>query len=367
VTQHTDADDTCLEDTFVARLTEKKEKKAAESSARGNRNRSVAPVPGRQLGEDENGNRPSLLSIRKKTCKKKRTGTQASKKPSSKKQGNAKGKQNQNVTKMASDKPPSTSVQEGRFARENTAKFLEACASHPWGPIPHSTKTKAVMDRIMEAISNGEDRCVVFVQWISTLTILGAMLTGYGVKFLSLYGELPKHKRTESIEDFTAEQDIKVLLVTTGAGGQSLNLTAANYALIVDPWWNICRDDQAVGRIHRIGQEKETFPVKFAIKDSIDEKVLELQARKMEDIKRVNGRRQNTTHISIKEVAAEMHMNLSDDNDFIDDSGDIFEDVYESDDEMGQNEDSEDSYDSDEEDDGSKEDGDNDEDADWTP
>ncbi|MBI3459188.1 SWF/SNF helicase family protein, partial [Candidatus Azambacteria bacterium] len=72
----------------------------------------------------------------------------------------------------------------------------------------------------------------------------------------------------------------KVFLISLKAGGVGLNLTAADYCIILDPWWNPAVENQAIARTHRIGQTKNVFVYKFIIKNSIEEKVLHLQEKK---------------------------------------------------------------------------------------
>jgi SNF2 family DNA or RNA helicase len=75
---------------------------------------------------------------------------------------------------------------------------------------------------------------------------------------------------------------IKFFLISLKAGGVGLNLTAADYVFIVDPWWNPAVEQQAVDRTHRIGQDKTVFNYKFITKDTVEEKILAMQLRKKE-------------------------------------------------------------------------------------
>ena len=72
------------------------------------------------------------------------------------------------------------------------------------------------------------------------------------------------------------------MLISIKAGGVGLNLTAANYVLILDPWWNPYPEEQAIGRAHRIGQNKKVTVIRFISKDSIEEKIMKLQEKKIE-------------------------------------------------------------------------------------
>ena len=82
------------------------------------------------------------------------------------------------------------------------------------------------------------------------------------------------------VEEFQNNENVKVFLISLKAGGVGLNLTAADYVFIVDPWWNPAVEMQAIDRAHRIGQNKKIFVYKAITKDSVEEKILELQNSK---------------------------------------------------------------------------------------
>ncbi|MDB4728577.1 SWF/SNF helicase family protein, partial [Saprospiraceae bacterium] len=87
-------------------------------------------------------------------------------------------------------------------------------------------------------------------------------------------------QRAKEIEKFQTKDSVKSFLISTKAGGTGLNLTAADYVFMLDPWWNPAAEKQAIARAHRIGQTKKVFALKFITKDSIEEKILKLQERK---------------------------------------------------------------------------------------
>ena len=82
------------------------------------------------------------------------------------------------------------------------------------------------------------------------------------------------------MEQFSKDPNIRAFLMTTTAGGVGLNLTAADYVFVLDPWWNPFRESQAIARAHRIGQTKNVMAVKFIARETIEEKILQLQQRK---------------------------------------------------------------------------------------
>jgi len=82
------------------------------------------------------------------------------------------------------------------------------------------------------------------------------------------------------VETFQTDESIKIFLISLKAGGVGLNLTAADYVYIVDPWWNPAVEQQAIDRTHRIGQTQKIFAYKMICKDTVEEKILQLQQRK---------------------------------------------------------------------------------------
>jgi SNF2 family DNA or RNA helicase len=88
--------------------------------------------------------------------------------------------------------------------------------------------------------------------------------------------------RKEQVEKFNKSPDLKVFLISIKAGGLGLNLTEADYVFILDPWWNPAVEAQAADRAHRIGQKKKVFTYKFITRNSVEEKILTLQKRKLQ-------------------------------------------------------------------------------------
>jgi SNF2 family DNA or RNA helicase len=87
--------------------------------------------------------------------------------------------------------------------------------------------------------------------------------------------------RKEQVERFNREPQLKVFLISIKAGGLGLNLTEADYVFILDPWWNPAVEAQAVDRAHRIGQKKKVFTYKFITRNTVEEKILQLQQKKL--------------------------------------------------------------------------------------
>ena len=98
----------------------------------------------------------------------------------------------------------------------------------------------------------------------------------------SAYLDGQTKNREEVVEDFKRDPDLKTFFVSIKAGGVGLNLINASYCIILDPWWNPAVEAQAIDRIHRIGQKNSVFAYRLIAKDTIEEKVAELQNQKRE-------------------------------------------------------------------------------------
>ncbi|KAJ4265069.1 hypothetical protein NW762_005313 [Fusarium torreyae] len=117
--------------------------------------------------------------------------------------------------------------------------------------------------------------------------ILGRMLEKAGIKFAYYYGSgFTQNQRQKAIKTFKTDDNCKILIAGLGCGAQSLNLTVANRVIIVEPWWNKTREQQAFGRVHRIGQTKECYLVRIMTQHYIDSRISELQEEKAEVIDR---------------------------------------------------------------------------------
>ncbi|KAG7287136.1 hypothetical protein NEMBOFW57_006641 [Staphylotrichum longicolle] len=144
-----------------------------------------------------------------------------------------------------------------------------------------SAKTIAVKNQIL--IWQGEapeDKIIVFVNWTKLGCIIGRVLYEEGIRFLYSFGDLTRGQKDAAIAKFQSDPGIKVLVPSIRCGGQALNLSFANRVISVDQWWNTAMENQAFGRVHRIGQDKTTYFVKIAVKDSIDEGLLQMQQGK---------------------------------------------------------------------------------------
>ncbi len=137
-----------------------------------------------------------------------------------------------------------------------------------------SSKVDIVNKHMMSKLNKGH-KIIVFFSFLKGIEIIGELLKKQGVEYLTLTGQTEARK--EVIENFNANANIKVLLMTLKTGGVGLNLTAADVVYIFDPWWNKAAEFQAVDRLHRIGQKKEVTCYSIITEDTIEQKMQELQ------------------------------------------------------------------------------------------
>jgi SNF2 family DNA or RNA helicase len=100
------------------------------------------------------------------------------------------------------------------------------------------------------------------------------------ISFCYLDGSTALNKRKEEVTRFQEDEGVKAFLISLKAGGVGLNLTVADYVYIVDPWWNPAAEMQAIDRAHRIGQTRKVFAYKMICKDTVEERILQMQQRK---------------------------------------------------------------------------------------
>ncbi len=153
-----------------------------------------------------------------------------------------------------------------------------------------TTKTAHTMERaklelladLLPALVDDGRRVLVFSQFTEMLALAAELLNTLALPYLTLTGQTPPRQRGAVVRQFQAQGDASaaILLVSLKAGGLGLNLTAADTVIHLDPWWNPAVEEQATARAHRIGQDQPVFVYKLVVEGSIEERMLELQARK---------------------------------------------------------------------------------------
>jgi non-specific serine/threonine protein kinase len=142
----------------------------------------------------------------------------------------------------------------------------------------HSIKLEELAREIVENI--GDHKALIFSQFLGMLALIKAKLEELGVKYEYFDGSTTAPDREKAIQSFQNDDEVRVFLISLKAGGVGLNLTAADYVYIVDPWWNPAVEQQAIDRTHRIGQTKNIFAYRMICKDTIEDKIIQLQEKK---------------------------------------------------------------------------------------
>jgi non-specific serine/threonine protein kinase len=142
----------------------------------------------------------------------------------------------------------------------------------------HSIKLDELAREITENIGN--HKALVFSQFLGMLALIREKLEELGIKYEYFDGSTSAPDREKAIQSFQNNDEVRVFLISLKAGGVGLNLTAADYVYIVDPWWNPAVEQQAIDRTHRIGQTKNIFAYRMICKDTIEDKIMQLQEKK---------------------------------------------------------------------------------------
>ncbi|TGJ81018.1 hypothetical protein E0Z10_g7734 [Xylaria hypoxylon] len=167
---------------------------------------------------------------------------------------------------------------------DSSCRWLNKCDK--LGKITPSTKTTEAMGIVKEWQDKApDDKIVIFTEWIATAKVLGRMLNKANLTFVYYNGDIPMKSRNKNLEDFKNNPDIKILVMSMGSGNVGLTIVAANRMIVMTPWWNYAAESQAFGRVKRHGQRKETYLVRLFARDTIDQRIFDLQRKKEEEIK----------------------------------------------------------------------------------
>ena len=140
-----------------------------------------------------------------------------------------------------------------------------------------SSKLETLYARLEEAVADGH-KALVFSQWTSLLDRVEPGLRERGIEWLRLDGST--RDRGDLVERFQSSSGEPVMLLSLRAGGTGLNLTAADHVFLIDPWWNPAVEAQAANRVHRIGQDRHVVVHRLIARDTVEEGILQLHARK---------------------------------------------------------------------------------------
>lgn len=142
----------------------------------------------------------------------------------------------------------------------------------------HSIKLDEIARELEENMGN--HKALVFSQFLGMLALIKHKLEELNIPFVYFDGSTSAADREKAVQEFQNNEEVRVFLISLKAGGVGLNLTAADYVYIVDPWWNPAVEQQAIDRTHRIGQTNNIFAYRMICKDTIEDKIVQLQERK---------------------------------------------------------------------------------------
>ena len=142
-----------------------------------------------------------------------------------------------------------------------------------------SSKLNQCIEIIQDAVLGGH-KILLFSSYTSMFEIIEEQLKKLEINYLKLTGQTKVGERIKLVDEFNTNKNIKVFLISLKAGGTGLNLTGADMVIHYDPWWNLSAENQATDRTYRIGQKKNVQVYKLITKNSIEEKIYELQQKK---------------------------------------------------------------------------------------
>jgi DNA repair protein RAD16 len=144
-----------------------------------------------------------------------------------------------------------------------------------------STKVEALLEEVHKMMKADKgNKAIVFSQFGAMLDIVEFRLKRAGISCVVFRGGMTMQARDDALKAFNNDASLKVILISLKAGGEGLNLQVANHVFLLDPWWNPACEMQAIQRAHRIGQTRDVKAIRFVTKNTIEEKILGLQAKK---------------------------------------------------------------------------------------
>jgi SNF2 family DNA or RNA helicase len=179
------------------------------------------------------------------------------------------------------------SLEDGTFAKTQIQVLqgltkLRQIANHPYMIDQNYEGDSGKFENVTHTLStvlDGGHKVLIFSQFVKQLGIYRNYFEEQKIPYVYLDGST--QNRGDVVKQFQEDKNTRVFLISIKAGGVGLNLTEADYVFILDPWWNPAVEQQAIDRTHRIGQTKNVFIYKFITKDTVEEKILALQQRKL--------------------------------------------------------------------------------------
>jgi SNF2 family DNA or RNA helicase len=174
-------------------------------------------------------------------------------------------------------------IQKSRMHILSGLMKLRQIANHPKMTDPESDidsgKFEIVKEKIHNAVDSGH-KILIFSQFVSHLELVREFLQSNDIDHSYLDGQTSQKARNVAVNEFQSKEERRVFLISLKAGGTGLNLQVADYVFMLDPWWNPAAERQAQDRAHRIGQTKNVIIYKFITKNTVEEKILQMQKKK---------------------------------------------------------------------------------------
>ena len=139
------------------------------------------------------------------------------------------------------------------------------------------------------------------------LDLCAPFLEANGIGYVKYYGSMPNKKREASLAALKGDSNCRVLLCSLKAGALGLNLTVANLVFMLDVWWNPAIEEQAIDRVHRIGQQQEVKVFKLTVRDTVEDRIIALQDKKREMAKSALGEGGKMSRLGMDELLALFH------------------------------------------------------------
>jgi len=150
----------------------------------------------------------------------------------------------------------------------------------------YSCKMRVIQELINTIrLNDPTDKILIFSEFVCMLNYMESLFKDTKITYEIFIGKMNQKQRTEALNRFRNNKDITAMLISTGAGNVGINLAVANHVIVMDPCWNPAKEDQAIERVHRIGQKKNVYVYKLIIEDSVEENIVELQNKKRESAK----------------------------------------------------------------------------------
>jgi len=167
----------------------------------------------------------------------------------------------------------------------NTLTKLRQLSNHPILANPEDTSTSGKFEDVtsyLHTLVKSNKKVLIFSSFVSHLKLYINWCTDQNIGYTQLTGQTKSADREKAVHQFQNNPDVSLFFISLKAGGVGLNLTKASYVVILDPWWNPSIEKQAIARAHRIGQTQNVMVTRFITQNTIEEKILQLQKKKMQ-------------------------------------------------------------------------------------